>query len=162
MPFPSPGDLLDQTWVSCIAGRFLTWESQEVCSRGIRCGEVTKDTEGKPVEDEGPFGEFCVCCCMHVCSVMSDSVRPRRAGPARLLCPWDSPGKNTGVGCHFILQGIFSAQGWNTCLLDFLHWQAGSLPLAPPGNISVCPYLYWLSYTLQHLFLAITISLILF
>ena len=35
---------------------------------------------------------------------MSDSVRPHRWQPTRLLCPWDSPGKNTGVGCHFLLQ----------------------------------------------------------
>ena len=42
-----------------------------------------------------------------VCSValvMSDSVRPYRQQPTRLLCPWDSPGKNTGVGCHFLLR----------------------------------------------------------
>ena len=37
--------------------------------------------------------------------------------PARLLCPWDSPGKNTGVGCHFLLQGIFPTQGLNLGLL---------------------------------------------
>ena len=35
---------------------------------------------------------------------MSDSVRPHRWQPTRLLCPWDSPGKNAGVGCHFFLQ----------------------------------------------------------
>ena len=35
---------------------------------------------------------------------MSDSVRPHRQQPTRLPCPWDSPGKNTGVGCHFLLQ----------------------------------------------------------
>ena len=35
---------------------------------------------------------------------MSDSVQPHRRKPTRLLCPWDSPGKNTGVGCHFLLQ----------------------------------------------------------
>ena len=35
---------------------------------------------------------------------MSDSVRPHRPQPTRLLCPWDSPGKNTGVSCHFLLQ----------------------------------------------------------
>ena len=37
---------------------------------------------------------------------MSDSVRPHRWQPTRLLRPWDSPGKNAGVGCHFLLQGI--------------------------------------------------------
>ena len=35
---------------------------------------------------------------------MSDSVRPHRRQPTRLRCPWDSPGMNTGVGCHFLLQ----------------------------------------------------------
>ena len=37
---------------------------------------------------------------------MSDPVRPRRRQPARLPRPWDSPGKNTGVGCHVLLQGM--------------------------------------------------------
>ena len=43
-----------------------------------------------------------------------------------------SPRKNTGVGCHFLLQGIFSAQGSNPCLLCLLHQQVDSLPLASP------------------------------
>ena len=54
----------------------------------------------------------------------------------QLLCPRDSPGKNTGVGGHARLQGIFLTQGSNPCLLHLLHWQAGSLPLAPPGKPS--------------------------
>ena len=37
-------------------------------------------------------------------ALSSDAVRPHRRQPTRLLCPWDSPGKNTGVGCHFLLQ----------------------------------------------------------
>ena len=44
------------------------------------------------------------CCCCWVTSVVSDSVRPYRRQPTRLPCPWDSPGKNTGVGCHFLLR----------------------------------------------------------
>ena len=43
-------------------------------------------------------------------------------------------GKNTGVGCRVLLQGIFLIQGSNQCLLSLLHCQAGSLPLAPPGK----------------------------
>ena len=39
----------------------------------------------------------------------------------QLLCPWNVPGKNTGVGCHFILQGIFPTQGSNPDLLHLLH-----------------------------------------
>ena len=42
-------------------------------------------------------------------SVMSNSLRPHGLQPTRLLSPWDSPGKNTGVGCHCLLQGIFPA-----------------------------------------------------
>ena len=41
-----------------------------------------------------------------VTSVVSDSVRPHRQQPTRFPRPWDSPGKNTGVGCHFLLQGM--------------------------------------------------------
>ena len=43
-------------------------------------------------------------CCCWVASVVSDSVRPHRRQPTRLPRPWDSPGKNTGVGCHFLLE----------------------------------------------------------
>ena len=50
-----------------------------------------------------PTGCTCCCCCC-VASVVSDSVRPHRRQPIRLPHPWDSPGKNTGVGCHFLLQ----------------------------------------------------------
>ena len=50
-------------------------------------------------------------------SVMSDSLRPHRLQPARLLCPWDFPGNSTGVDCHFLLQGIFPNQGLNPGLL---------------------------------------------
>ena len=46
----------------------------------------------------------------------------------------DSPGKNTGVGCYALLQGIFWTQGWNPCLLHLLHWLEGYLPLMLPGK----------------------------
>ena len=46
------------------------------------------------------------CCCCWVASVLSDSVRPHRRQPTRLPRSWDSPGKNTGVGCHFFLQCV--------------------------------------------------------
>ena len=44
-------------------------------------------------------------------SVVCDSLWPQGPQPARLLCPWDSPGKNTGVGYHALLQGIIQIQG---------------------------------------------------
>ena len=49
--------------------------------------------------------------CVLSLSGMSDSLWPHGLQPARLLCPRDSPGKNTGVGCHALLQGIFPIQG---------------------------------------------------
>ena len=60
-----------------------------------------------------------------------------------LLCPWDSPGKNIGVGCHFPLQGIFPTQGSKSCLMS--PALAGgfftSLPLAPYGAIYMWDFL---------------------
>ena len=58
----------------------------------------------------------------------------------RFLCPWDFPGKNTGVGCHFLLQGIFLTQRWNLHFLSLLHWQADSLSLCHLGSHSQTPY----------------------
>ena len=69
-----------------------------------------------------------------VASITSDSLRLYRMWLARLLCPYDSPGKNTGAGCHALLQGIFLAQGLNSRLLCLLPWQVGSLPVVPPGK----------------------------
>ena len=65
---------------------------------------------------------------------MSNSLRRLETIAARLLCPWNSPGKNTGVGCLFLFQGIFLIQGSNSRLLCLLHWQVGSLPLVLPGR----------------------------
>ena len=56
---------------------------------------------------------------------------PMDYSPARIPCPWDSPGKSTGVGCHFLLQGIFLTQGSNSHLL---HCQVGSLLLNQQGS----------------------------
>ena len=65
---------------------------------------------------------FCVCVC--VCAVVSDSVTPQTALCSLLLFPWDFPGKNTGVGCHFLLQGIFPSQGSNSisCVSCIGRW----------------------------------------
>ena len=56
-------------------------------------------------------------CCMCECSVESDSLRPHGLQPARLLCPWNFPGKNTGVGCPFLLQVISEPFIKDTALL---------------------------------------------
>ena len=70
--------------------------------------------------------EACTC----ARSVRSDSAT-NRLQPDRFLCPLNFPGKNTGVGCHFLLQGTFPTQGLNPCLLS---QQADSLPLSHLGS----------------------------
>ena len=74
----------------------------------------------------------CLCLCVHfkLCPTLCDPMN--RSPPGS--CPWDSPGKNTGVGCYFRLQGLFPIQRSSLCLWHLLHWQADSLPLAPPGK----------------------------
>ena len=74
-----------------------------------------------------------VCACS-VASVMSNSFWPYALYPTRLLCLWDSPGKNIGVGCHALLQGIFPIQGWNPHLLGPLHCRPGG----SDGKESAC------------------------
>ena len=53
--------------------------------------------------------------CMLSISVVSNSLRPHKLQPPRFLCPWNFPGKNTGVGCHFLLQGSFQPRD-RTCV----------------------------------------------
>jgi len=68
-----------------------------------------------------PFCRFVV---TESCSTL---LQPHGLQCTRLLCPWDFPGKNTGLDCHFLLQVIFPTQGLNLCVLN---WQADSLPLS--------------------------------
>ena len=71
------------------------------------------------------------CCCCISRSVVSDSFWPHVPWPTRLPCPWNSPSKNPGMGCHSLLQGIFPTQGSN---LGLPTVQADSLPSEPPGK----------------------------
>ena len=113
LPFPIPGDLLNPgieptSVVSpALAGEFFTtvtiWEAQL--------------WEYFPL-----FTLFLMWKKVKVLVTQSClTLPPRELQPSRLLCPWNSPGKNTGVDSHFILQGLFPIQGWN---LGLLHcWQ---------------------------------------
>ena len=64
--------------------------------------------------------QCCACAQVLSCSAVSDSAT-QWTEPTRLLSAWDFPGKNTGVGCHFVLQGLFLTQGSNPHLLCLLH-----------------------------------------
>ena len=95
LPFPTPGDLPNPgtkpTYLVCPAlasGFFTTWEASK-----------------------SPSVQFSR-------SVVYDSLQPHGLQPTRLLCPRNFPGKNTGVGCHFLLQGIFPTQRSNPHLLS--------------------------------------------
>ena len=75
-----------------------------------------------------PEDRICLCVCVSR-SVMSDSLPPEE--PARLLCPWNSLGKNTRVGFHSLLQGIFPTQGLNPGLLHCRQILYHQLPGKP-------------------------------
>ena len=83
----------------------------------------------RPLHAGSPVSCFFLVC--KVASVVSDSLQPYGLQPAKLLCPWDSSEKNTGVGCHALLQGVFPTQESNPSLL---HLLMGSLPPAPSGK----------------------------
>ena len=99
-------------WVTSISGRFFTTVPPGKPRQGLAC--------------------------MHAKSLRSylTLCDPMDTRPARLLCPWDSLGKNPRVGCHFLLQGLLPTQESNLRLLHLLYWQAGSFPLAPSGKPS--------------------------
>ena len=81
------------------------------CIHTRACTHVTKEKKSLPPKNKHNYvfvfwilWLYLCCCCCWVTSVVSDSVRPHRRQPTRLPRPWDSPGKSTGVGCHFLLQ----------------------------------------------------------
>ena len=61
--------------------------------------------------------------CVLSCFSCVNSFQPRGLQPTRLLCPWGSSGKNTGVGCRALIQGIFPTLGSNPCVLGLLHYR---------------------------------------
>ena len=63
--------------------------------------------------------------------VTSEALWPHGLWPARILCPWDAPGNNTRVGCHFLLQRTFPTQRSNLHFLHLLTWQSDLLPGKP-------------------------------
>ena len=87
--------LRDQTHISCTGRQILYhWATRDAWCWFVECS---------------------------VASVVSNSLWPHGPQPYRLLCTWSFPGKNTGVGCHFLLQRIFSTQELNLHLLRLLH-----------------------------------------
>ena len=110
-----------QRWVGGTLHWSTKWKGDEIVS-------LEKSKIWYP---ENPANVFFFFLIVFSCQVVSDSF----ATPwtARILYPGDFPGKNTGVGSHFLLQGIFRTQGWNSHLLN---WQADSLPLSHQGSLN--------------------------
>ena len=120
----------DQTHIPCTGQLTLNhWTTRKVPNSAfiIALGVTTHGILRSHLQPE-LFTALSVC---PVASVTPDSLRLSGLEPDCFLCPWDSPDKNTGVGCRACLQGIFPTQGSN---LGLLQRQVGSLPLAPPGK----------------------------
>ena len=75
-----------------------------------------------------------MCCCCKAASVVSDSLRPHGLQPTRLLCPWDFPGKSTGVGCHRLLQWIV----WTQLKMTTAARAKQALILKETHRLSIC------------------------
>ena len=102
---PRPRDRACVSCVSCTEGRFF---SSEPLGKPLICVYSHKLSFDAMESEKNQRASR---------SVLSDSLRTHGLWPAKLLCPWNSPGKHTGVGCHFLLQGIFPTQGSNLGLL---------------------------------------------
>ena len=93
------------------------------------------------------------------CPVMSNSLWPHGLEPTRLLCPWDSSGRNIGVGCHFLLQMIFPTQGWMHAVAVAKSHQScptlcdptnGSPPGSPVPGILQARTLEWVAISISN------------
>ena len=96
----------------------LSLSSSSLSTTLFRCKQTSFKLQSKDKERVYSLTQSCPTLC-----------DPMDCSP--LLCPWDFSGKNTEVGCHFLLQEIFPTQGSNP---HTLHWQVGSLPLGHLGS----------------------------
>ena len=139
LSFPSPGNLpypgIEPTFPALAGGfftteppgprHFLTWFKFHDQSKSIIANTLNS------------LGQISICILFFLlfrCPVESNSLQPHGLQPARLLWPWDFLGKNSGVGCHFLLQGIFPTRGSNPHLLHWKSvlycWATGEAPLS--------------------------------
>ena len=148
----------DQPPVSRIAGRFFTfWATREALVKWLICSNsldsacmlrlwIQKNKNFKKLfaHKLWSFLKGFVLC--QVASAVSNSLQLYEPQHTRLLCPRDSAGKTTGVGCRALLQGIFPTQGSNLHLQKLRRWQAGSLLLLSKGlctNTTMCSLNLW-------------------
>ena len=120
LPFPSPGDLPDP---------------------GIETGSPELQADTLPSESQKELTNQRLCACLNFTvqfsrSVVSDSLRPHGLQPTRFHHPWDFPGKNTGVGCHFLLQEVFPTHRLNPGLPHGWHYRQTLYHLSHQGRFS--------------------------
>ena len=103
--------------------KIFHWSGNNVLSRWVQCNHKNfyKERQRTERKKERVVAQSCL------------SLRPYELLPTRILCPWDSPGQNTGVGCHFLLQGVFLTQGLN---LGLPHHRQMLYPLRHQGSWS--------------------------
>ena len=145
------------SWNSCCSLALMEQEPLTTC--GVTVSSTAKSSllpllvklqESLHRGNSTPAGFYCLCVksfqsCLLLCNPMDCSL------PGSSRGPW-SPGKNTGVDCHALLQGIFPTQGSNPPLLCLLHWLVDSSPLVPPGKPRKTPHrrqALWLPWWLR-------------
>ena len=117
-----------QNWYPVSRGFQFSWSLSRNCQRPFetQCWKGLFQGVSKPHW-----------CCFHVWSLLLGHFSHIRlfatlwTEPTRLLCPWNSSGKNTAVGCHFLLQGMFPTQGSNPCFLGLLDCGKFFIPELP-------------------------------
>ena len=122
--------------------QYQPWQSPALPRRAreVQWLHPSHGTE-RTVQTNFPCPSCCCCCC--VASVVSGSVRPQRLQPTRLPRPWDSPGKNTGVGCHFLLQCMKVKVKLLSCVQLFATPMDCSLPGSSVHGIFQARVLEW-------------------
>ena len=130
---------------------FMPNRKQNLCFRSyiskwnlFKSNHVLKSTQLNSVTAVEVYIYICKCVCA-VISVVSNSLWSYVSQPIRFLCPWDSPSKSIlGVGCHFLLHGIFLIQELNLKCISCIGRQV-LYQLVPSGNpIHVYVYIYLL------------------
>ena len=99
--------LLSRVITTLMLQKFEKWTVFKIEKNSYNCG---KNTSFEQIPKQRYVGLLL----LFSCQVVSNSLQPHILQPASLLCPWNSPGKNTGVGYHSLLQRIFPTQGSNS------------------------------------------------
>ena len=136
----TPRAIAHKSRLSMEFSRQECWSRLPFPSPGIKPGSPAWQVDSIPSESPGkPRRSITTsCCCCFVASVGSDFVQHCGLQPARLLCPWDSRGKNTGVDCHALLRGSSRPRDWTqvSCI-------AGRFFTAePPGELTTTRDIY--------------------